>query len=67
MYLLKIKGINQKSDYIQIRDDNFTLISYFRFSNLHRALVNAKLLLHEEKIREIIIKADYGKIQDLKL
>jgi hypothetical protein len=67
MYLLKIKGINQKSDHIQIRDENFTLILYFRFSNMHRALMKANLTEKEEVIREFIVKAEYGKIQNLSL
>ncbi len=62
MYLLKIKSINGKSDHIQIRDDNFTLIAYFRLSNLHRALVNADFAEFESKIRELVVKAEYGKI-----
>jgi hypothetical protein len=62
MYLLKIKSISGKSDYIQIRDDDFTLIAYFRFSNLHRALANANLAELENKIKELIVNAEYGKI-----
>lgn len=62
MYILKIKSINGKSDYIQIRDGDFTLIAYFRLSNIHKALLNARLEKFEEKIMELISKSEYGKI-----
>jgi hypothetical protein len=66
-YLLKIKGVKGKSDYIQIRDENFTLIAYFRLDNLHRTLVNAKLERFEIQINDMLLKAEYGKICILKL
>ena len=65
MYILKIKPISGKSDYVQIRDDNFTLISYFRFENLHRALVKANLSGFEETIKKVIEKAKYGTMERL--
>lgn len=67
MYILKIKGIKGKSDYIQIRDDKFTLIAYFSFNNLHKALTTAKLIGHEDEIKELISKAEYGKVIDYEL
>ncbi len=67
LHLLKIKGIKGKSDYIQIRDENFTLIAYFRMDNLHRTLANAKLEEFETQINDVITKAEYGKICILNL
>jgi hypothetical protein len=30
MYILKVKGKAKIPDYVQIRDDNFVLVAYFR-------------------------------------
>lgn len=62
MFILKIKPIKGKSDYIQIRDNYLTLISYFRLDNIHLALKKANLTEHEEKIKDIVLKSEYFKI-----
>ena len=38
MYILKIKGKAKIPDYIQIRDDNFTLKGYFRVDRPEKGL-----------------------------
>jgi hypothetical protein len=62
MYILKIRGGTGKSDQIQLRDDNFTLIAYFHSNSIHRALVNINLEKMEEKITKMIAEAEYGKM-----
>jgi hypothetical protein len=30
MYIIKVKGVAKIPDYVQLRDDEFTLLAYFR-------------------------------------
>jgi len=62
MYLLKIKGTARIPDYVQLRDDNFTLIAYFRTDRPERALIKCGLEKHQEKIKELIEKIPFGKM-----
>jgi hypothetical protein len=67
MYILKIQGTGKIPDYIQIRDENFSLLAYFKITNPKTALTRCNLL---DKMDEILIIANrigYGKIQALKL
>lgn len=41
MYLLKVKGKAKIPDFIQIRDDEFTLIAYYRFDHLEESILKA--------------------------
>ena len=65
MYILKIKGKAKIPDYIQIRDNKFTLIAYFRVDNIERGLNQSGLSIHSEKIKNAISKIEYGKIESI--
>ncbi len=67
MYIMKIKGTAKIPDYIQIRDENFTLISYFRADRPEKALKKIGLSEHETKIKSIIEELQFGKMQKLHL
>ena len=67
MYILKVKGTARIPDYIQIRDDDFTLIAYFRVDRSEKALNKAGLGEKEEKIKAIINEMPYGKMQKLEI
>ncbi len=67
MYILKIKGTQKIPDYIQIRDENFTLIAYFKISNPRTALARCNLLDRQEEILRIARELEYGKIRKLEL
>jgi hypothetical protein len=67
MYILKIKGTNKIPDYIQIRDDNFTLIAYFKLTSPKRALSQVNLAEKMDRILEIAYTLPYGKIEKLDL
>ena len=67
MYLIKIKGKVKIPDYVQLRDDKFTLLAYFRADRPENALQKAGLAEKEERIKEIIAALPYGKIQKLEL
>ncbi len=62
LYFLKIKGMDKIPDYIQVRDDNFTLIAYFRPERPERALNKAGLGQYIEKIKKIVETLPYGKV-----
>lgn len=68
MYILKIKGKSKIPDYIQLRDDNFTLKAYFRVDRPDKSLL--KLGFSEEqmgKLQEVINEMPFGIIQELEL
>jgi hypothetical protein len=67
MYLIKIKGKVKIPDYVQLRDDKFTLLAYFRADRPDNALQKAGLGESENRIKEIIAALPYGKIQKLEL
>lgn len=65
MYLLKVKGTAKIPDYVQLRDDNFTLLAYFRVDRPEKALTKAGLGHREQELIELIHKLPYGKIHKL--
>ena len=54
-------------DYIQIRDDAFTLLAYFRADRPENALAKIGLGQQESEVKSIIEKLPYGKIEKLNL
>ncbi len=62
MYILKVKGTEKIPDYVQLRDDNFTLLAYFRVDRPEKALVKAGLAEREEEILKLITEIPFGKI-----
>jgi len=67
MYIIKIQGTTKIPDFIQIRDDDFTLIAYFRINNPRRALNRCRLIDKQDEIIELAKKLPYGKMQKLKV
>ncbi len=67
MYILKTKGIGKIPDFVQIRDENFALIAYFKITNPQTALARCNLLDKKDEILNIIGGLAYGKIQKLEL
>jgi len=65
MYILKIQGTDKIPDYVQIRDENFSLIAYFKITNPKTALTRCNLIHKLDAIMEIVGKLEYGKIQKL--
>lgn len=66
MYILKIKGKSKIPDYIQIRDENFTLIDYFRVDRPLKNLDKIGLEGKEEKLKKLIAELPFGKLTLLK-
>jgi hypothetical protein len=69
MYIIKIKGKTKIPDYIQIRDDDFTLIGYFShkegrpFRNLEKFGLEGK----EAALENLVNSLPFGKLQKLEL
>jgi O6-methylguanine-DNA--protein-cysteine methyltransferase len=65
MYIMKVKGTARIPDYVQIRDDNFTLIAYFRADRPEKELLRLGLKEKENEIMKRINEIPYGKISPL--
>ena len=67
MYIIKVKGKAKIPDYIQLRDENFVLIAYFRAD---RPLKNAEkygLEGKEAALETLIRDLPFGKLQKLEI
>jgi hypothetical protein len=67
MYIIKVKGKAKIPDYIQLRDNNFVLVAYFRAD---RPLKNMEKFGFEGKeleLEKIIAELPFGKLQELSL
>lgn len=67
MYILKIKGKAKIPDFVQIRDNNYTLLAYFRTDRPEKELEKCGLAHNIDKIKSIIELLPYGKIQKVDL
>ena len=67
MYILKIKGKAKIPDYVQLRDDNFTLLAYFRVDRPEAAISKVGLKEKEAEIVKIIHEIPFGKVTKLEL
>ena len=62
MYIMKVKGTARIPDYVQIRDDNFTLIAYFRADRPEKELARLGLQEIEPMLKKKIEEIPYGKL-----
>jgi hypothetical protein len=67
MYIIKVKGKAKIPDYIQLRDDNFVLIAYFRADRPLKNMDKYGLEGKEEALQEVINELPFGKIQALNI
>lgn len=65
MYIIKVKGVAKIPDYVQLRDEKFTLLAYFRVDRPEKALQKAGLEIHEEYIMRMVHELPFGKILKL--
>ncbi len=67
MYIIKVKGKAKIPDYIQLRDQEFVLIAYFRadrpLKDLHRYGLEGK----EVELAAVIAGLEFGKLRPLAL
>ena len=67
MYIIKVKGKAKIPDYIQLRDDSFVLIAYFRADRPLKKLEKYGLEGKEDELKAIISDLPYGKLQKLEI
>lgn len=67
MYIIKVKGKAKIPDYIQLRDENFVLIAYFRADRPLKNLERYGLEGKETQLESLIRELPFGKLQELKL
>ncbi|SMO68872.1 fructose-6-phosphate aldolase [Solitalea koreensis] len=65
MYILKVKGVAKIPDYVQLRDEKFTLLAYFRIDRPEKALDKIGLGDKQEYILNLVKDLPFGKILKL--
>ncbi|RIJ41983.1 fructose-6-phosphate aldolase [Pontibacter oryzae] len=65
MYIIKVKGKAKIPDYIQLRDENFVLIAYFRADRPLKNLDRYGLEGKEDALAGLIESLEFGKLQKL--
>ena len=67
MYIIKVKGVAKIPDYVQLRDDKFTLLAYFRVDRPEKSLEKVGLADKYDYIMDIVKDLPFGKILKLEL
>lgn len=67
MYIIKVKGKAKIPDYIQLRDENFILVGYFRADRPLKDLEKFGLKGKEEALKDVIESLPFGKLQPLQI
>ena len=67
MYNVKVKGIAKIPEYVQLRDDKFTLLAYFRVDRPDKSLEKLELGDKQEYIMEMVKDLPFGQIAKLEI
>ncbi len=67
MYIIKVKGVAKIPDYVQLRDEKFTLLAYFRVDRPEKTLDKLGLADKAEQIMNIVKDLPFGQILKLEL
>jgi len=67
VYIIKVKGKAKIPDYIQIRNESFVLIAYFRADRPFKNLKKFNLEGKEEELQKLIDELPFGKLRKLEL
>jgi hypothetical protein len=67
LYILKVKGVAKIPDYVQLRDEKFTLLAYFRVDRPEKALDKIGLGDKQEYILNLVKDLPFGKILKLEI
>lgn len=62
MYVIKVKGIAKIPDYVQLRDDKFTLLAYFRVDRPDKSLEKLGLADKMPYIMKFVNDLPFGQI-----
>ncbi|MBB2951819.1 MULTISPECIES: fructose-6-phosphate aldolase [Sphingobacterium] len=67
MYIIKVKGVAKIPDYVQLRDDSFTLLAYFRVDRPDKSLDKIGLGDKSAYIMQMVKELPFGQIKKLEL
>ncbi len=67
MYIIKVKGVAKIPDYVQLRDDEFTLLAYFRVDRPEKSLDKVGLGDKADYIMTMVRELPFGQILKLDL
>lgn len=67
MYVIKVKGVAKIPDYVQLRDEEFTLLAYFRVDRPDKSLEKLGLAEQADQIMDIVRAMPFGEIKKLDL
>ena len=67
MYVIKVKGVAKIPDYVQLRDEQFTLLAYFRVDRPDKSLEKLGLGDKAEYIMDIVKEIPFGQIRKIEL
>ncbi len=65
MYIIKVKGKAKIPDYIQLRDQNFVLVAYFRADRPLKNMEKYGLEGKEVELAKLILEIPFGKLREL--
>ena len=65
MYIIKVKGVAKIRDYVQLRDENFTLLAYFRVDRPDKSLEKIGLGHKQQYIMNIVNELPFGQIKKI--
>lgn len=65
MYIIKVKGVAKIPDYVQLRDEKFTLLAYFRVDRPDKTLDKIGLADKADYIMNIVKDLPFGQILKL--
>lgn len=65
MYIIKVKGIAKIPDYVQLRDEKFTLLAYFRVDRPDKSLDKLGFGDKLDYIMNIINDLPFGQVTKL--
>lgn len=67
MYIIKVKGIAKIPDYVQLRDEKFTLLAYFRVDRPDKSLEKLGFGSQQDYIMNFIKDLPFGQIAKIDL
>ncbi len=67
MYIIKVKGIAKIPDYVQLRDEKFTLLAYFRVDRPDKSLEKLGFGDKQDYIMSFINDLPFGQIAKIDL
>jgi hypothetical protein len=67
MYIIKVKGVAKIQDYVQLRDEKFTLLAYFRLDRPDKSLEKLGLGEKQDQLMNIINDLPFGQVTQIEI